>query len=438
MPGREHIDITRTAVNSLPSWQKKILGEKGRGLIIEDCTMPDRYFDIKGGGYEKSLPYALLIDNIQFHYIPNTPIEGEYRFWNVVKDRNGRPLRLERVMDEGNINWKHASKGFLYYIDSAVKSLREDKIEDFAGFAGVLLHTLQDAGVGNHALEGVDGTDIFVLDRLIKPPADRPLFIPSVVLSTLNIPEIPVCRPSLLGTSVKETAFLLYTEYYNMVSSARIKLIPIVLSTYASNKEETDRLYSEMLYRCARLCTSVLYTVICIASGKLSQRESAALKKIYLSDLKPIREPRILSLPYRFLRMLKDAALNENQKAVPLELLVGENGKKRRKVFKKGLGTGCHYEYVLSYELPAGIYKKFMCYAGLHSRLGMGGNAFIIVKFRGRKKFSERFNERKPSAKIEVSVFKGGLLELVVRCDRGMTGIKNNIVWGDPVFIKDE
>lgn len=436
MPGREHLDITKAAINSLPPWQKKILGEKGKTLLFENCSMPDFYFDMEKGGYEKAFPYALFIDGIQFHYIPNTPIEGEYRFWRVVKNKKGKPVKLERVLTEENLNWKHASKGFLYYISNAVENLKKGDVERFAGFTGVLLHTLQDAGVGNHALEGVDGFDIFALDRLLEPPADRPLFSPSVVLSTLNPRDIPACKPSLLGTSVEEAAFLLYTGYYNMVSSARIKLVPIILNVYKGNVKEADKIYARMLYNCVRLCTDVTHTIFCIAYGRFLKKESDALKKIYLSDIKPVREPRILSLPYRFLRMLKDAALDKNQKAVPLELLVNEHGRKQKKVFRKGLGTGCHYEYVLSYELPAGVYRKFRCFAGLHNRLGRGGDVYIMVNFRGKKTFSGRFNDKRPSAKIEFPVLKGGLLELVVRGGKGMGGINNNIVWGDPVLLK--
>lgn len=433
MPGKEHFAMTEAAVKAIPPEQRKLIGEAGEESLISSSSLPDRYFDLEGCGYREALPYMFFTDGIQFHYLPNSPIEPEYKYWSVVCDKKGNPRRLRKPVRCENLNWKHAFRGFSYYLEKMSRAAKAQDFEAFGGFGGVLLHVLQDACTGLHALEGVDGVDIFALDRLVEPPGGDPFLSASSVLSSKKHGQISPRSPRLLGECPAEAAFRLYSAYSQTVSGARHKLMPLLMSVYEKDLKQAEFLYTAMLSEAAGLCADVLYTTLCTGTGKFLKNEKKKLGKVYLSDMKPVREPRGLSQPYRFTTMLKNASLGP-QGPAPLKL---KDEKGRIRNFKKGLGTGCHFEYSIAYYLPPGVYSTFSCFCGLHSELGKGGDIRVQIKFRGKNMFSGKFNDRRPSKKVEFTVKKGGLLEFNVKSDKGMNGRENNIVWGEPVLIKD-
>lgn len=431
-----HRQVTEYTFNALPDWERRIIGEEGRKLLLESCLFPDIYFDLEGGGYQKARPYTFLIDGIQFHYIPNTPIEPRYKYWKVVTNRHGRPLKLVRITERKNLTWEHIKQGFNFYLSRIIDNLRKGDIKKFAGFLGTFLHVLQDGTTYLHSLEGIDGTDIFLLDRLIDPPEGNLNLLPSFLLCETDAKKICVSSPVLLGTSVGEVTFLLYSRFYQVQSASRKKLLPLLQSIFEGDTEKTENLRSQMISDCVQICADVIHTIFCIAFEKYSRNQVCALKRIYLSDLKPILEPAGLSLPYRFITMVKNYAVDENRNLRPLKLMLEKNGDRKIHTFRKGLGTGCHYEYTLAYDIPANVYKTFSTAVGLHAELGKGGDIKVTILLGGKKMFQRRFNDNHPAEHISIPVKKGGLLELVVTSNKGMSGTRNNIVWGDPVLSK--
>ncbi len=404
-------------------------------MLIEASSLyPDIYFDIESGGHEKALPYMFFVDEVQFHYPPNSPIEPEYKFFRVVKDRKGRARRLEKIFFPENLYHKHTHKAFMYYLEKTTNAVSLEDFLSFAGFAGVFLHSIHDSCAGLHAQEGVDGVDCFALDRFIAPPPDRPLFLPSMVFGALQNTGIRCGEPALLGESVEEAAFNLHTRHSKIVAESRLKLIPAVLNFYSGDTAGADKLFTEMLSAAAGLSADVLYTVFSIAENRFLREDLQKLRKVYLSDAKPVREPRCLSTPYKFTTMLRDGSLDMERNTVALELSAGGG---RIKKFKKGLGTGAHFEYDLAYLLPARVYSRFRCAVGLHARLGKGGDVRVKIKLRGKKMFSGHFKDSFPSAEVEFPVRSGGLLELKVSSDKGIGGAENNMVWGEPMLVKD-
>lgn len=431
-----HKQVTNYTIDALPSWERKIFGSEGRRFLEEASVFPDCYFDTKCGGYEKARPYAFFVDGIQFHYIPNTPLEPRYRFWKVVTDQKGKPLRLARIADRKNPNWEHTKRGFHFYLSQAVEHLQKKNIKDFCGFLGTFLHVLQDGSTFLHSLEGIDGTDIFILDRLIDPPEGNLSLLPSSLLCEKDALPTNLNLPVLLGTSVAEVAFLLYSRFYKAQVYSRKRLIPLLESIYEGNTKKTEQLSSEIVSNCIQLCADVTHTIFCLAFKKFLQRQVKALERVYLSELKPIWEPAGLSLPYRFITMVKDHSLDENCNLHPLQLVINEKGRKKLRTFRKGLGTGCHYEYTIAYELPANVYETFSTAVGLHAKLGKGGNVKVKIKLQGKTLFHQHFTDGHPAQQIEIPVRKGGLLELVVTSEMGTQGKHNNLVWGNPVLIK--
>ena len=225
MPGHfTHRSLTRAALQALPAWARDRLPAEAERLLLDECCMnPDRYFDLFALGHDRVKPYTLLIDGIQFHYLPNTPIEGEYKYWSVVEDAEGR-RRLRRLRVEENENWRHAREGFTFYIERASAALREGRFVDAMNFLGILLHTLEDASTFLHSLEGPDGVDIFALNRLVPPPDGRLEMMGTSLLAGAAVEfDLGPYGPALLGLSAPEAAFRLYTVYARTVAANRAK-----------------------------------------------------------------------------------------------------------------------------------------------------------------------------------------------------------------------
>jgi len=433
MPGGGiHKNITLNAIKNIPEWEKKFIDKKVEENMCKLSLLPDIFFDIKGDGYYKAIKYTYFIDNIQFHYLPDYNLEKEYKFWVVKKDKKGKPYILKKLNNYENKNWKHFYKGFNYYFKKAIVSLQNENFDDFAGFLGVILHTIQDATISLHSIEGYEGTDIFILDRLIEPPSSDLKYLPtSILLKEMPVPEFSFL-PSLLGEKEQEVTFILYSELYKIVEKTRKLLIPIVLNSYENKKEEVNNLYRKMFLNSSKLCADVIHTIFCIAFKKFRKDEKKKLKKIYLSDLKPVKKPCVLFPPYRFTPILKDTSIDINGKKIPLSLCV--NGKIKR--FSKGFSTGSHYEYTISFYIPEDVYKTFSCYLGLHSHSGKNGNVNINIKFRKRLIFKKHFKGNLSAEKVEFSVKKGGLLEFIVKSPNETNNPENNIVFGAPLLEK--
>ncbi|HRU04455.1 MAG TPA: hypothetical protein P5137_01615, partial [Candidatus Brocadiia bacterium] len=369
---------------------------------------------------------------IQFHYIPNTDIESEYKYWAVTDDPATGRLRLKRGAVPPNMNWRHASAGYEYYFRRAADSLRAGETDDAAGFLGTLLHFIEDSTFGLHAVEGTDGVDIFVLDRFIEPPGGDLALRPSSVIDCKLLPfDIQGYQPRLLGLKPAEAAFHLYTACAEVVAAARKKLIPIVFHVYEKNEAAANALRLAMLQDSARLCADVVFTCCAMAGAGWTADQAARLQQVYLSDMKPVREPRGLSMPYRFITMLRDAALDADRRAVPLRLKIDG----QETAFAKGLGTGSHYDYTLAWEIPAGVYDRFRCAVGAHSTLSPDGDFTASLTMNGRVEAEARCWPERPAARFGCGVSHGGLLELKVRSGAGMA-LKSNIVWGAPLLTR--
>ncbi|MCM8768990.1 MAG: NPCBM/NEW2 domain-containing protein [Candidatus Omnitrophica bacterium] len=434
-----HKKITREVINHLLPWQKKILRASGAELVGESSGLPDKYFDVDSGGYQQARPFAFFTQKVQFHYIPNTPVENRYKYWRVVENKLGEPVKLSRFRyNRLDPAWKHLSQGFRFYLTQATARLKEGRITDFAGYLGSLLHILQDATCYLHSLEGIDGTDILILDRLLVSGEEDFSRWPSYLLRESPEGEVRLLTPQVVGTSIPEASFLLYSRLWQDVSANRRLLLPLYLALINSDGSKIHQIRSEMLSRAGQLCLDVTHTVFGIAFERWSRSELNALEMVYLSDLKAIREPLGLSEPYRFITFLQDASLNQKMQTCPLSLYLEEKpGQWRKRVFKKGLGTGSHYHYCLAYEIPAGVYRSFSGAVGLHADLGRGGNINVSIRLNRKSVFRERFTDRYPGKRFWIDLESGGLLELVVTSDSGMRNARNNVVWADLVLTKN-
>jgi len=417
MLAKEHNSVTKYAVNILDKWKQEIIAPEVNNLINEYCTYPDSYFDVNNGGHKKASRYYFETDGIQFHYIPDTQIIDKYRYWNV---NDGK---LFAGGESENLNWKHAKNGFTYYLSRAVEFIKKNKLKDALAYTGCLLHMLQDSCFGLHSLEGPYGTDLFVLDRLFEY-GDDISELPSNIL-VQEMPESAVICPEyvplLLGNTIEEAVFMLYSRYVECCLKSRKISFKIVLNHYErkSNKD----LYTEMFHGIVELSADVINTILHIAHDKKEH-----LSNVLLSELEPIDRPWGLGF-YRFVTLLKNKALNYEKKLVPLKLIVKNSEMK----FKKGMSFGSHSEFKFIYDLPENTYEKFTCYIGIQTEFLNEGNVRIKFINNGNIVFDEIFNKENPSSKVLINNPKK-YFEIIGSSPEN-TRLKTVITLGNPQFI---
>jgi len=430
MPGKEHETITAKALELLPTWQRERLGAEADKLTREYCHYPDWYFGINDWYHNEAAPYHFETDGIQFHYLPDTPIVPYYRYWIVDQDHNKLKLPPKPV----NENWRHASLGFRYYLENAVRTARSGGVKEACSYLGCLLHMLQDYGFGLHSLEGPYGTDIFVLDRLFPEP-DSPEQLPSNMVTT---PEVDFaflgdCRPRLLGLTVDEMIFHLYTRHAQATCRVRRICFQIVVNNRHFNGEGNKALAEEMYRNIIALCADVVFTVLSVADNRI-EGQIGHLKEVILSDMEPIARPWGLS-HYRFLTMLKDKALSKDKAFVPLQVVFNNGGRTERVTYKKGIGMGSHYEACLAYELPKDLYASLTCVLGLFAESWEKGDVTVRILNDGATVFEDRFNRDNPAKEVEI-LSPGGRWEIHWSGANGMGGTDDHLIWAEPRLVR--
>jgi hypothetical protein len=422
MPGKEHSLVTESAIKLLNEREQQLIAPEADNLINEYCKYPDTYFDLNGGEHEKVLPYYFETDEIQFHYIPDTPIVDKYRYWNVA---DGNFIPGEKAE---NLNWQHACNGFTYYLAEAVQCLKHDNRKAAFSFTGWLLHMLQDACFALHSMEGPYGTDIFILDRLFDY-GDNIAMLPSNILAETIPTEsvtMPDYRPVLLGKSVDEAVFHLYRRYVNSCLEARKLSFKIVQAKYSG--KALAGYYEKMFHNIVCLSADVIHTICSIADDKFEHSEHLA--KVFLSDFEPIDRPWGLPGPYRFITLLNDKAININEEIVPLKLII--DGEER--TFKKGMSFGSHSQFSFIYEIPPGVYSSFACFIGLQAEYIESGVMRIEIINNGKIVFDEKFDSCNPAQKLTV-LKPGGRFE--IRCSSpNKARSKTVLTLGQPELIQ--
>lgn len=418
-----HDFLTECMLRMLPDRQQVLWAPAREALVREYCWYPDWYYGSDRDRQSAARPYVITIDEHPFHYVPANAVESDN--WRVRADGT-----LQRLPNQPNRHWHHVSRGFTLGLDRVIERLRAGDIDEAARHAGPLLHVIEDAGAAMHCLEGPDGTDPFVLERLLRPPTDEPAAAIGNVLRQPDAVDFDASgfRPTLLGARVDEAVLHLYARYCRMVSANRLEVIPYVQHTWDGRADAARACVGRMNRAMCALGADLLHTAACLASGRLDAEELAPLRAVRLGDLQPIHRPYFLP-GYTIAPLVADHSLDEVGQRVPLRLRL--DGSVRQ--FDRGIGTGCHAEYLLAYDLPAGVYESFTGAVGLHAELGRSGGFATEMRLGGRKVWEADFNAAHPAGAFAVPVSPGGMLELYVRDRTGdWANPANHVVWAEP------
>ena len=432
MPGKAHHTITSNALRVLPKWQRDILGKQQAELIRDYCCYPDAYFEIGTAKHREAAKYYFQTDGIQFHYLPDTPIVESYRYFRVDCHKQS----LELVKKKRNENYRHAKRGFQHYLGSSIASFGAEKIKDACCFIGCLFHMLQDACFGLHSMEGPYGTDIFVLNRLFPEPTCWEE-LPSNMLDEAHPFErrdMQGYRPNLLGLSIDEAVFHLYTRYVRANLQARRDSFEIVMNTHHGKSSLNGALYRRMYRNVIGLCADVLFTVLSIAHDTVPAN-IGYLDRIVLSDMEPIERP-WGSCHYRFLTMLRDRMLSNSMDFVPLKTRVRENGKSHALSFAKGLGVGSHYKARIFYDVPCDVYAALRTTIGLDAECVTRANVTVTIINNGRKAKVVHLIRSNPSERVTVARPRGKV-GFILSNREGITQRLIRFYIGGPLLIKN-
>ncbi len=422
----QHSKLTKAVIDFLTPYFQ-LPENASKSLIEKYCCYPDDFLSQDKNVYESIVPYMFIKNGIQFHYLPDTPFNELYRYWLPKLEEQ----RLEKPKQFHNNNFEHAKGGFEFYLNSIVKCFSEDNYTEGAKFAGCLLHMLEDSSFGAHSLEGPYGTDLFVLERLFEEQDDLSK-TPLCILTALDCSKIKSFEyvPKLLGESVQEIVMHLYAAYVKTVSRSRRICFKIVQNVYNGNENENPALVQEMFANTIKFCTDMLFSVWAIANQKF--KDSKHLKKISLSKLEPFEFPLSGSGGYRFLSYLKDIAVNSDIKKIPLQL------KLDNKIisFDKGISLGSHYEALLYYWIPKGLYLTFEASIGLHpDSLNQKSGVKIQLINDGKTVQEFDFNEENSSVIIKIKKPQGNF-GFKISYTSGYPHQANIIAIGNPILQK--
>jgi hypothetical protein len=350
--------------------------------------------------YERIRPYIFIKDNIQFHYIPDTPANELYRYWLPNPEKH-QPEQSRKFF---NSNFSHAKAGFEFYLNNIIRLFEKDDIDEAAKFIGCLLHMLQDSCFGLHSLEGPYGMNIFAFDGLFDKTNDfsqSPLYI----LSALEFgpEELSGYTPAQLGESVPEMIIHLYAAYVKTVCASRRICFKVIQNSRNGNTDGNPALIREMFSGTVKICADTLFSARAIACRRF--QNSGHLAKTCLTDLEPFKFPLGGSGGYRFFSFQRDFAVDAKMQKIPLALKMDNH---QVVAFEKGISLGSHFQASLEYWLPDNLFSVFEACIGLHpDPLSSQSGIKIQVLNNGKCVRKLNFDINHPTARIKLKNPRG-------------------------------
>ncbi len=424
---RPHATITKSALDVLPEWEKRIWKEQIPNIIEEYCLIPDFYLR-----RPEFAGYAILDDyDVIFS-------DYTYKVTKTYLLRNGH-FHLPDKQRENFRLYEH-------FFERIVSSLKDDRIDDAAKFAGVMLHVIEDYSAPSHSAQG---DNQFFLFKQFLPPPEK--FKYARLHSLIEYGDVSVdilqYKPRLLGTSPSEVAFRMLEKMNNVIIAARGKVIPIIQAIYNEDERSVQANNSEMAEISARVAADMIHSAFCIAYDKFDQEQKEDLHVSHLSDLIPLetiylawRQPRLFRPVYGG-APTSGVILDKEGQPLPLTLKYHESRKLLEKKLDRGIAAGTRRSMVqepcvLSYIVPEGVFERFEAVVGIHSRLGEEGSVIFQVKGDDKVLFdSGPLTRDDPARNISVSLQGVKEIQLIT-----FSGTKdhpyNYPVWGEPRLVK--
>lgn len=400
--GQPHHAITRGALEVLPAWQKDLLGAEFTQLGDSYCMIPDNVFSDK--------------QNARFAKMESAP--GEV-YLKILHLPTQQPEYLEVMR---------------YFMDLAVKSLRDGRLGDAARYIGTICHQIEDYGSPSHT---VPGDNMFTLlqqflpstevmkDQLMHGPIENGDFKVSIAGYSAK----------LLGTTVNEASWRLMHRVHDEILNARSTTVPIIQSLYAGDQESVVKHQLRAATMDAQVVADAVYTILCLGSEKYSAEEKTSLQQVQIGSFFPLEAASLYYPQQQFYSSphwghpRSGVILAGGSKAMPLKLRLASGEKE----FSNGISAGMGK--TLTFLLPKEVYARFTVLAGLHPELGAKGRVEFAVSGDGKPLRTITLNGTDPATKIECDVSGVSQLQLTL-ATRGVDSKSNYAIWAEPTLLK--
>lgn len=401
--GKGHRLIRLWAVARLPEWQREWVGQEHLDRLCRDYTsLQDRH---AGGNAPELDPYCIVPDvRVSLHDV--NPAEASFQ---------AKRWYLKRIME-------HLQDG---HTDEAMK------------FLGVLCHWNEDPGCPSAHSSPVSERQ---LKRLIPPPKDKEnlnfLYGYGGIadIGTYVLPEEDY-RPRLLGGTIDEAVARIYQHQRILESGAAARIVPLVQAVMAGDTAKADEQRAAAALDNARHVADVIYTVLCLASKRIDEEESAGLATQPLTDWEPEFAGGNIGHPYYVSPFLVNQAMDADRRLLPLALPGEANAGK----IEHGYGMGA--PFTLKFTIaPGGVFDRLTCQVGLHPAAGDEGEVTFVVLANGEELHrTGPIRSGEQAEKIDIRLPQTGVLKLSLQTvpSNAAASKQNLTVWADPVLHRN-
>ncbi|WP_184343557.1 NPCBM/NEW2 domain-containing protein [Prosthecobacter vanneervenii] len=321
-----------------------------------------------------------------------------------------------------------------YFMDLAVKSLRDGRRGDAARYIGTICHQIEDYGSPSHT---VPGDNMFTLLQQFLPPTE--VMKDQLMHGPIENGDFKVSiagySPKLLGTTVNEASWRLMHRVHDEILNARSTTVPIIQSLYAGDQESVVKHQLRAATMDAQVVADAVYTILCLGSEKYSAEEKTSLQQVQFGSFFPLEaaslyypQQQFYSSPH-WSHPRSGVILAGGSKAMPLKLRLASGEKEFANGISAGMGK------TLTFLLPKEVYARFTVLAGLHPELGAKGRVEFAVSGDGKPLRTITLNGTDPATLIECDVSGVSQLQLTLT-SRGVDSKSNYAIWAEPTLLK--
>jgi len=401
--GEPHHAITKAALETLPAWQKELLGTEFEALSARHCMIPDNVYSDK--------------ENAKYAAMESSP--GEVYLQKLHLPQADQMVNRESLR---------------YFMEKAVTSIKEGRIADAARYMGTICHVIEDYGSPSHT---VPGDNQFTLLQQFMPAT--PVMEGKLLHGPIENGDFAVTigdyQPRLLGTGVEEASWRLLHRVHEGIINARSTTVPIIQALYAGDEKARVTHQLRAATKDAQVVADAMHTILCLGAGKLETEAQKACEQTSIATFWPIEavhlyypQSHFFSSPY-WGHPCSGGVMEGGTKALPIKLRIAE----AEQIFTDGIGTGMGK--ALTFHLPKGVYQRFTVLAGLQSGLGAKGRVEFTIVGDGKPLASSIVNGTDPAHAFECDVSSVSLLQLNV-VSKGLDPKSHYAVWAEPMLRK--
>lgn len=405
--GQPHHAITKGALETLPAWQKELLGAEFDALSAQHCMIPDNVFSDKA--------------NAKFAAMESNP--GEVYL---------QKLHLPQAEQTVNV------ESLRYFMQKAVDAVKAGQIGDAARYMGTICHVIEDFGSPSHT---VPGDNQFTLLQQFMPPTavmEGKLLHGPIENGDFAV-SLGEYQPLLLGTTVEEASWRLLHRVHEVIINARSATVPIMQALYADDAAAVTKHQLRAAMKDAQVVADAMHTILCLGSSEFDTTAALNSERVSIASFWPVDavhlyypQSHFFSSPF-WGHAFSNVVMEGGAKAVPIKLRVGGEGGVTDKGFAEGISTGMGKP--LTFHLPKGVYRRFTAIAGLQSGLGDKGRVEFTVLGDGKPLATAIVNGTEAAHAFDCDISGVALLQLNV-VSRGLDPKSHYAVWAEPLLLK--